>query len=99
MSKPKFTPGPWRADYDPMSSGKRNITRWRVLCGEGLVAHDLSPEDARLFAAAPEMYEAGEEALAALYGAREALGDVANISHAIRLLEAAQDKARGEAGK
>lgn len=51
--------------------------------------------NAHLIAAAPELYKAGDEALAALYGAREVLGDVANISHAINMLESAARKARG----
>lgn len=44
---------------------------------------------ARLLASAPTLRYAGDEALAALYGCREVLGDIGNIGHAINLLEEA----------
>ena len=49
--------------------------------------------NARLMRSAPDMLAALEEARAALYGAREVLGNIANIGHAIALANAAIRKA------
>lgn len=98
MSKPKFTRWSVCSDEPALIVPHPHPAPMHQFAHTDWIDCNIE-ENAHLFAAAPEMYEAGEEALAALYGAREALGDVANISHAIRLLEAAQDKARGEAGK
>lgn len=51
--------------------------------------------NARLIAAAPDLLAADREALAALYGAREALGHIGNIDLAIDMLTAAIAKAEG----
>lgn len=53
MSKPKFTPGPWSYNF---------VTHPFVTDGKGTALARLNPsvpeEDARLIAAAPEMYAA-----------------------------------------
>jgi hypothetical protein len=46
------------------------------------------------YASAPELVVAGEEALAALYLAREVLGSIGNIQHAIDLLSEALKNAK-----
>lgn len=106
MSKTHFTPGPLSTrlarqpdncggfDVAIVDSHNRIIAEAYEIVGDGIKYPCAA--NAHLISAAPEMYEAGDEALAALYGAREVLGDVANISHAINMLESAARKARGE---
>lgn len=89
------TEGAWILRDDP-DVGAMSAPEIVAGGSDGIPYGVLRMEDAHLIAAAPEMYEAGDEALAALYGAREVLGDVANISHAINMLESAARKARGE---
>lgn len=60
------------------------------------LAKEMQTANALLIGAAPELYDAGDEALAALYGCREVVGDIGNIGHAIGLLESALDKASGK---
>lgn len=63
--EPKFTPGPWRVE-GPADAEMRNphMGYWSV---EGLtnVACHVTRDDARLIAAAPEMYEALNALMAA----------------------------------
>lgn len=97
MSKTSFTPGPWCPHYLFLAlRGARKHLELDDVVDPGFNEITESKADCNLACAAPEMYEAGDEALAALYGAREVLGDVANISHAINMLESARSKARGE---
>jgi len=68
MSETKFTPGPWRLDHDPIGSGvfSDNENYHGVEAGHGFIKDGvgfnctgfMSKADARLIAAAPELFEA-----------------------------------------
>lgn len=85
MGKPEFTPGPWKA--------RMNCD---VMAGERMVADCMSgwleenKANARLIAAAPDMYEAAEAALECL----ESNGF--GKAYVEDLLRTALRKARGE---
>lgn len=103
-----FTPGPWSVSFHVEGYELANIGEMTVIRGGdqrwvGLATLDAVGADettvetrtanARLIAAAPDMFGAGDEARAALYGCREVLGQIGNIQHAIDLLDAALAKA------
>lgn len=95
MTAPKFTPGPWTAKQNHWS-------RWEIHYGAGQLAGVAKPDDpasppdtyaeaeanAHLIAAAPAMYEALESAARYL--------DPFHFPEAVRLVDAALAKARGE---
>ena len=94
--KEKFTPGPWKEYYN------RDLTRFDICQAETLdiVGHANDRHDARLIAAAPEMYEA-------LQAMKSAMLDVLDVSDlpddiltaaddALEKAEKAMQKARGE---
>jgi hypothetical protein len=99
--KGKFTPGPWelrpkRVDYlvDNNDGGSFEISRadhkyW--------IAHALTPENARLIAAAPELYEAARLACQVFARGNEPPNDwMGDDEHeAWRVLEDAMKKAEG----
>lgn len=103
-----YTPGPWHVSphanekWTVVASVNKHNTAFvastRTLHGGNM---QWEPDEAsawanaRLIAAAPDLKSAGEEARAALYGAREVLGSIGNIQHAIDLLNAAISKATG----
>lgn len=68
MNAPKFTPGPWR-NVPTTTHGIDLVTIRRDIVSDGaefapaFVAGDITPEDAVLIAAAPELYAALSEAL------------------------------------
>ena len=96
MSEPKWTPGPWRK-----MQGKYTDT-YVIVAGDyanegqpDMWAEVVTPNemDASLIAAAPDLYEACEEALRVL----EVRGTkLAAERMAVRMLERALRKARGE---
>lgn len=104
----KHTKGPWLAGAPVVYSDEDGeetvyqITVYSPKPREFGVAELVGPKaeivpNAHLIAAAPDFVNAAQEALAALYGAREVLGSIGNTQHAIDLLEAAIAKAKGEA--
>jgi len=98
MGEPKWTPGPWRK-----MQGKYTDT-YVIVAGDyadegqpDMWAEVVTPNemDASLIAAAPDLYEACEEALRVL----EVRGTkLAAERMAVRLLQKALRKARGEDG-
>jgi hypothetical protein len=56
MSAPAFTPGPWAAADEPDPIGKRYVVH-SILTATG-VAHCWTTGDARLIAAAPDLFAA-----------------------------------------
>jgi hypothetical protein len=67
MSKPPFTPGPWRAadnhgcrQIKAKKSGEHKQGQWyyEVACTPGLSDDDEDKANARLIAAAPDLHEA-----------------------------------------
>jgi hypothetical protein len=78
MSKPAFTPGPW--SYDPLDA----VGMIYSITAEQLVARipiennpackDAWPADARIIAAAPDLYEALDQSLGYLHFLLEAIG-------------------------
>ncbi len=71
MSKPPFTPGPWHAgdnhgcrQIKAKKSGEHKQGQWyyEVACTPGLSDDDEDKANARLIAAAPDLYEALREA-------------------------------------
>lgn len=92
------TPGPWT--YEPIGRVHTKATQVFVWGPEHQViiaqaSPTINEADFHLIAAAPDGYTAADEALAALYGCREVLGSIANVQHAIDLLEAYKKKAEG----
>lgn len=67
MGKAKFTPGPWRG-FNPNVDGIIQHDYWAIEAGGGYLTNGfglrgyIEPEDARLIAAAPDLYEALQEA-------------------------------------
>lgn len=107
MSDTKFTPGPWISYVDGRGTCERPRSI-RYIGVKGFMAsicemrgHGANDEQTTangyLISAAPDMYEAGDEALAAIYGAIEVCGEIGNLAHARDLLIAALAKARGAA--
>lgn len=98
MSKPKFTPGPWRVNYSDIQakdydSSEFNLTVARINAFSASREEQLEEiANAALIAAAPEMYEALENILAYLNQDPTA-GDV---TYAVSKVEQALAKARGE---
>lgn len=63
-----------------------------LISGERVYIEDLEPWARRRVNQGPAfdaLVEAAREALSVCYGAKQCLGDIANISHAIKLLETA----------
>jgi hypothetical protein len=77
-----------------------DIRGWGYLTGKGGLglpeeeAKKIQEANAALIAAAPDGLAAAEEARAALYGCREVVGSIANVQHAIDMLEAFITKAK-----
>lgn len=86
MSKPSFTPGPWEVERSVM--GCRSICAGEVLVAS--VEDAPTKANARLIAAAPELYEA-------LQKASNTLAGCGMPKIAADICDAALRKARGEA--
>ena len=109
MSAPKFTPGPWEWTGDTLWGGQKALEEVLSVGDDGkpygfhsavLVPHwdgEQAVANARLIAAAPELYEALEAVeLACRMGIPP--GEVLSLNSTIRLAaRAALAKARGEA--
>lgn len=105
MSTPAFTPGPW----EQRSPRSTTVLHYAVRVREGFPAMTVPYEisyaksapggepariaNARLIAAAPELYEAVEDLAERMIGAFPSLADTPEIQRA----KAALAKARGEA--
>ena len=99
MTKPKHTPGPWRArcrhvDYKGGPWDENEFLQWevagpRVPYGRG----DFHQADAYLVAAAPDMYEALRKALGVISGE---VMDKKGLIEALEAGRAALAKASGE---
>lgn len=91
----KFTPGPWnvveRYGYLSVQQALTPILRLSPV-GD----YEQTEANAYLTAAAPDLYAALDEALAALYGAISVCGAIGNLTHARDLAQSALAKARGE---
>lgn len=95
MSELKATPGPWFVeDFDvhALVDGRSRLVAEVSAPGKATTPHTL-PANARLIAAAPEMYEA----LRALVGMLSGFPDVGDVPTTIDSALAALAKARGEA--
>lgn len=103
MSAPKFTPGPWSTHREghstvyvdaPLGGG---VLQEVAACGPTAEGAEQQDANARLIAAAPELYEALEAVeLACRMGIPP--GEVLSLNSTIRLAaRAALAKARGEA--
>lgn len=99
MSGENWTPGPWWVGQIRTPIGAAVVTegytpanseREREYYGGNLVAESLTPENANLIAAAPDLYEALDAVLADLRAGGN--GGYENLAYAY----AALDKARGE---
>jgi hypothetical protein len=86
VSAPQFTPGPWEWWDD----GQR-LVRITEAAEQKLIAQTILPSNARLIAAAPELYEA-LKALADFIN----MGEASNIDVLMQNADAALAKARGE---
>lgn len=58
MSKPNFTPGPWKTSRDAVPPGHVQITVYAEATGERVATAFEREANARLIAAAPALYEA-----------------------------------------
>lgn len=106
MNEPKFTPGPWECFYKSkykewhVSVPEPYCSMRRALFPDGVPT--LNPEaDARLIAAAPEMYECLQEAITQMCGEcptgkNHRCNQIDGDCFVIKWIEAAK-KARGEA--
>lgn len=106
MATPAFTPGEWRIDPDG------GLARWNIGTSDEMVAiaqellHDKGfarrDANANLIAAAPDLYEALETAIANLRRLRDTKPDLwdqivdPELCSAWDAIKAAQAKARGE---
>lgn len=97
MSETKFTPGPWmvdpRFDRDIQTADAEleiACTNEHVLTGGVKPDAEQQRANARLIAAAPDLYEAA-------YGLLYSSEDVSTYDHFYSALRAALAKARGEA--
>lgn len=86
-----YTPGPWKVDRPYIRGAGRAIASLESWHNE---VEDAA--NARLIAAAPELYEAVQTVDMALAGQKTSLEEWANISKTVR---AALAKARGEAAR
>ena len=76
MSESKHTPGPWEAIHYAGTDAYSDVVAGRVALVDGSHSNPLlSPEDARLIAAAPDMFEALRD-IASYYD--PSFGDYAN---------------------
>jgi len=95
MSEPKWTPGPWRYEEFPSREVLLKRRHWAVgqvnapARGVGL-AFGETDANARLIAAAPELYDELENARAIIAGEAPQYGE------AITRIDALLAKARGE---
>lgn len=88
------TPGPWRLERDYNGVPEFVLGGDTCVCDFGIEAP--KPEDARLIAAAPELYEALEAAYMVLGPQKSRFKDYVD---AVTLARAALAKARGEEGE
>jgi hypothetical protein len=88
-TKVQFTPGPWQATELP--SGLWNVHAANKPSKPPIAALDFSPKDARLIAAAPDMYEALVELTS--YGLTDSLWEKA-FTKAIEALRKAEPGTR-----
>jgi hypothetical protein len=90
MSNAKFTPGPWRVEYDG------SIVMNGQVVGYGLAPDGATDQEFKantaLIAAAPSLYES----LVIAKDTLEVVGKHFNLSHTLATIEAALKKARGE---
>lgn len=103
-TKPKFTPGPW--GYDPEIHRVYSVQTNTIVAAihvRGNPACEAAwPGDARLIAAAPDLYAAGEALVAAageveaMLDAGEAAPDDSAMWEAVSAMRAALRRARGE---
>ncbi len=97
MSAPKFTAGPWTFSI----GGTGDYPTWGVRIGKGLVhlpgiePMEVMDANARLIAAAPEMYEA-LEAMVGIEDDDEYMSQL-EVNARLEAARAALAKARGEA--
>ena len=96
MSESKHTPGPWEAIHYAGTDAYSDVVAGRVALVDGSHSNPLlSPEDARLIAAAPDLLEALEDCMALLLSENAwQVGDARRIA-AINA-RAAILKAKGE---
>ncbi|HYE38195.1 hypothetical protein [Methylocaldum sp.] len=99
MGKVSFTPGPWDVDEGDLSIYALDGAGGAVLLfqthdeADGFASCDEQEVNARLIAAAPELYDAAECALGLLTGNMD--GDWSK-GDPVHMLRAALSKARGE---
>ena len=98
--KPKYTPGPWTVDIQGASSYVRECQTSPFEKGQ-MIAKTWGETNARLIAAAPEMLEALENALAWIdrshkYGSDMESSRLSCLLDASGILSDAIKKARGE---
>ena len=100
MSETKFTPGPWRYEYEDGYCGELIGANGGMIC---TFTDEPNEANANLIAAAPDLYEALKEVLLAeRLGTRppetamQAEEKLDRIKHAVIKAEAALAKARGE---
>lgn len=91
----KYTPGPWEAVVNIQSNDKRCLVRQKR-SERGYICQPTNMHNANLIAAAPEMYDALEEARNALWVAKRlATGDSPLLDTLIMGVEKAMAKAEG----
>ncbi len=117
MSAPAFTPGPWRAS-EPAHIAEADNSYWQIDAGRGYFGRRdpkgphgfslqgfMSPSDAALIAAAPELYAALEQAVAHIEQVHKPLtrddAILSEVSHGgayfdVAAARAALAKVRGE---
>ena len=91
--KNKSTPGPWTLSGLAVLSGGNNPRIAEAWPGDR--PWEETNANARLIAAAPLLLHAAKETVAAIAGARGAIGDVAHLVNTLELLEAAIARAGG----
>jgi hypothetical protein len=91
MSETKFTPGPWRANRTSVRALKRTVADCEFADVSPLRVHPEDMANARLIAAAPDLYEA----LVAITDQMELVGDARKDAPFIETARAAIAKAEG----